>query len=81
MSVLSFAYYYYKSSSLGNIYKPYQISVSDLKATNNGLSGKKEDLIRAFTRSSIMLLDDRLEIISINATQLKFINKVLCNGL
>lgn len=65
----SFVYYYYKSSDIDNIYKICWINVSGLKPTNKRFSDKEEYLFRAFSRRSMILLNDRPGMMSINTSQ------------
>lgn len=69
MLAFDFVYYYYKSSDLGNIYKPCWINVSGLRPANKKFSSRKEDLIGISFRKSIILLDNKLEVMLINVSQ------------
>lgn len=51
-----------------DVYRSCQINVSGLRFTNKRPNDKEEDLVKAFFRRSITLLNDRLGVMLINAT-------------
>lgn len=69
MSVFGFAHYYYKGNCIKDVYKACQISVIGLKFANNKFSNKEKNLIRLFFREFIILLDEWLRVMLINASQ------------
>lgn len=59
-------HYYYKSSGVSDVCKPCQMSASSLRLVNKGPSDKKEDIVGAFSRRSMTLLDDGLGVMLIS---------------
>lgn len=51
---------------MGDVCKPCQMSISNLKLAKIGFNGKKKDLIKAFFKRFIILLDNRLGVILIS---------------
>lgn len=52
---------------MADIYKPWQISAFSLKPINKKLISKKKDLVKVFSRKSIIQLDNESKTILINA--------------
>lgn len=61
-----FAYRYYKSNGISDVYKLCQINESGLRLINKGLSGKIKNLVEAFFRKFTTLSDNEPRVMSIS---------------
>lgn len=66
---------------MGDVCKPYRMSVSGLRPANKRPSSKKEDLVETPSRKSTTLLDDRFKVILISAPPSRLIDRALWDGL